>query len=646
MFYFAWADKEDTTFGPEFEVEDEQVFGFAIQHSEGDFPSLEIDIVNPRIGLLATGRKVWAWLSEDAGSGSVPLFFGRLVGVPKEIQDNVIRLTFLARPADYYEQLNALADTLKVLPYYDPIWFSKEDQMDPDNVLEGRSALWHIDRVTHEVTISDIVVPEDGTELLNNAFYDDVSVSYAHSPARRVIVEAAVKWKQRGSGSMDISNMIYAAMKAGEPEEMYGFGFNKMPVAGSLAVFGGDQMAENWPKRGDAVGAGWSVLDGRLDVVGVPPTDPVVISDKASGAKALEMFQTFGPGTFSQHWMYNMFNRSPGVVVQVINYGVPTNVYDKILVSGKFDILWLPIWRVFPTLSFAYDASRDRSELVQFEMSANVQPILTDADDEETVYLQVGTAEVDGFIEDTRRNRFFSTDRGRQSFEHLLARARAVLIARARAVNVSASIPFSDGVGLSCRMGAQLFDPRLPSGQVQGKIIAYSLVMNGSTGEKVCRVTLACSIGRGGVVNAVGGDPSYVEEGYSELGWQFYTGGVTTPFVSDIGYSGMEDYAIDDDGVDFWNINPQDYVLDLQVSGSLETQIQEVGGMWMGGNEWRGSIIKPKDPYKTPIEAIDRISSVATTFSVELVPLVGGPFETIITPTLTELELPQTIDLE
>ena len=30
------------------------------------------------------------------------------------------------------------------------------------SALEGYSALWHVDRITHEVTISDIIAGEDG----------------------------------------------------------------------------------------------------------------------------------------------------------------------------------------------------------------------------------------------------------------------------------------------------------------------------------------------------------------------------------------------------------------------------------------------------------------------------------------------------
>ena len=175
MFHFAWVDASETIFGPQHLVEDEKVLSFAIEHSEGDFASLSVVIKNPRIGLLAPARKTWAWLSH----GSTPLFFGRLVGVPSSINQNAVTLEFIARPADYAAQKEALAITLRTLPYYDPVFLTPEAQVDPDTVLEARPELWHIDRTTLAVTTSHILVGEDGVEEFyeNEVPYDSVAIS-------------------------------------------------------------------------------------------------------------------------------------------------------------------------------------------------------------------------------------------------------------------------------------------------------------------------------------------------------------------------------------------------------------------------------------------------------------------------------------
>ena len=91
-FFFAWADATETTFGPEHQVEDEEVFSFRVEHAEGEFARLSIDIKNPRIGLLAPARKTWAWLSWNNGTEVIPLFFGRLVGVPSDLHQEIVTL--------------------------------------------------------------------------------------------------------------------------------------------------------------------------------------------------------------------------------------------------------------------------------------------------------------------------------------------------------------------------------------------------------------------------------------------------------------------------------------------------------------------------------------------------------------------------
>ena len=103
-FYWAWVDEDETTFTTDHVREDEAVFGFVVSQSEGEFAGLTLELKNPRVGLLSPGRKVWGWLSWDNGSEIVPLFFGRLIGIPSDIHLEVVTLEFTARPKDYESQ--------------------------------------------------------------------------------------------------------------------------------------------------------------------------------------------------------------------------------------------------------------------------------------------------------------------------------------------------------------------------------------------------------------------------------------------------------------------------------------------------------------------------------------------------------------
>ena len=54
-FSFAWVDEGE----PFVASNDEDVFAFDLSHLEGEFATLTVELKNPRVGLLASGRKRW-----------------------------------------------------------------------------------------------------------------------------------------------------------------------------------------------------------------------------------------------------------------------------------------------------------------------------------------------------------------------------------------------------------------------------------------------------------------------------------------------------------------------------------------------------------------------------------------------------------
>ncbi len=216
-FFFAWVYEDQTTFDPAtMNVVDEDIYDMEIKHDEGQIPSLDLTIRNPRVGLLAPGRKVWAWLSYqpptaeavaainelyglESGNAYVfpciiPLFFGVLVGIPTSLFAELITLKFIARSHTYIEDKQAVAETMKIRPFYDPIWLDDRHRDDPDSILEGWPRLWHVDRTTLVTTASDIITGEDGvvTFTEDDGFYEGVEFTLDQAPLSIVEVEATV----------------------------------------------------------------------------------------------------------------------------------------------------------------------------------------------------------------------------------------------------------------------------------------------------------------------------------------------------------------------------------------------------------------------------------------------------------------------
>ena len=191
--FFAWVERHETAFLAEHHRIDEEVFALHRSLDEGEFPSLEVDVWNEGVGFLAPGRRQWVWVSYERGPDDVvPLFFGRIVGVPQQFSEDMVRLTFRARPQDYEDRKEQIAAQHRELPVFDPLWMSEAERRDPDAILEAQSKLWWVDPVSHEVGLSDIVTGEAGTLVFTADMVDDdtLQMSYSRPPARRVSASA------------------------------------------------------------------------------------------------------------------------------------------------------------------------------------------------------------------------------------------------------------------------------------------------------------------------------------------------------------------------------------------------------------------------------------------------------------------------
>ena len=583
-FHFAWVAPTEITFGPAHQREDEQVFAFRLEHTEGDFPMLSIEIRNPRRRLLET-TDVWMWLSEDG----TPLFFGRLIAVPEDLHAEIVRLNFVARPRGYDNAKRALGETLQVAPFWDPVWIRDERIDDPDAVLEARTALWHIDRVSHEVTISDIITGEAGTLAITDHDYASLRIVYGAPPVRRVRVGAEVSWDQAAAGDLDITQELIAAFgAAGSPPHV-------------ISSWTGQGLEADWPEAGDSLKGGWSV--GRTAIARADGVwKPARHKDVRIGS---------GAGTSSF--------RSAGDKAEAF-VSAPS--------TARFHL-----WEFVPDFVLAYDVKRPRIERVSFELTADVQPVFSEPGDDEEIVIALGSRkvseEVDGTLPlgDLRRGAYLKTDRGRRSLEYLLALARSKLLARARAAEIEVVVPFASAAGLSCRHSATITDDRIPGGSASGKVIGYVLRADGN-GERRAEIRIGCTIGNGVAQSATAGTPAYVEDGYTEPGWQLRTGETFAAIAGEVAYGDLSGTAVVDDGIDFFDLEPPDVIQALDV---------------INGEAAQAAVLDQR--FEDIPAAVEALNGVHTEVVLDLKPLTGGPFETSYSLAVTPLAVPRTLTL-
>jgi hypothetical protein len=603
--YFAWVNANEM-FNPAVHNRmDEDVFAFEFEHSEGDFASLRLQIKNPRIGLLNPARKTWAILSFDDNGTVTPIFKGRLIGVPTNIFDTLVSLDFTAKPTDYEQQKIALAQTLKVLPYYDPIFVSPDSWGDADVVLEAYSRLWHIDPVTLVVTSSDILIPEDGVEEVteDQHFYDDMQVTLNQTPLRRVSMVGTIPWTQSADGVVFLKPTII---------NMFGSSIIK-----SFTMSG---LIQSWPKPGAGFGSGWEVLTGSC-------------TDVSYSIPTMEI-----PEIFS--WQGTVPIIPEGSVIFPLKVTGEYHSGEKAGFNFQYELVIAQLGYGKPDLSVTYTAGRDFAQVVTFTLESDQQAIVTAPGEDEAMEITLNankvsdpTADASIPIEDVRRRDYVHTTRGRQSVEHLLLIARANLIARSRAVETSIKCDFRTGMRLrSLRKSMLLHDHRLPGGEATGKIIKSALSLNGDNGEATGAITIASCIGRGGSHSPSDGTPTYVDNGYMD-DTQEYTGMIVITDTSDIAWT-MTPPSFFDDGLDFiGGLNANNAIRLASVNHNSSQQEPIIRGAGDGANTDQAKISSV-------------LQTIPTQITIQMKPMEGGPFQQEVVISVSDLIVPKQIDLE
>lgn len=300
------------------------------------------------------------------GNTVVPIFFGELIGVPDDLFAEKITLKFLARSENYIQWKQACAETLKIPGNYDPVFLKEKEQDNPDSILEGWSSLYHVDRCSLEVTASDVLVGEDGTvvfaESPPSAIYDSVKVKIGQAPLTNVQVQTTVHWMQRTTGYVDGPDV-------------------------SVASYTGGSFADDWPKPGKGLGAGWTVETSYVD-------DPYTIKETPMWNITTDI-QFYGTLTdydcatvsinesSSQPALLGPVWTAGGGIPTVITTGQssfcdpysipPTNIPAKLVEK----LLYVPLWGLNCSWELKYEAKREFTEVIFVDVTANTQAILT-----------------------------------------------------------------------------------------------------------------------------------------------------------------------------------------------------------------------------------------------------------------------------
>ncbi len=476
VFHFAWVLSAATTFSAgTHAVEDETVFGFEISQNEGEFATAKVQIERPSAGLLNVSRKQYAWISVTKDAVTTALFFGRVVGLPRDLSGDVVTLEFVSQFPNWESALSTLFGTLKVAPFWDPALISADDLLKPDTALEARRALYNFDRVTGAVTASDVITG-DTTTAITDHLQDSLQFDITGNPAKSVRVRATVEWEQRISGTTDKVNRRI--------REEFG---------GPVNTLTPDSMVNAWPAPGVSVGgqSGYHVTKSSIRQINPLPSS--MSASSATYAKKIDETEL----AYAQAVL-----------------GTTGATREATIPRAWFET----------QLEVHYDYRQSRSETITVTIANDVQNLAFDNDGGQIdIDLRGENVVALGYM-DPRWSSYFISPRGKTSFGYCLARAQAALAASARAVEIKIERPLWSALDVSCKNAHTITDSRLPGGAATGKVKDYTLSVDGATGTAIAKLTLAVSVGNGATYTAGGVEGDYCDDDYVGSDYQTVTG--------------------------------------------------------------------------------------------------------------------------
>jgi hypothetical protein len=491
--YFAYVDPGVPFDDSVHNVQDENVFDLQIQQRENSFATATVLIQNPRQGLLAPARKTRVYISKQVGATVKLLFAGRLVGFPLDFGQETISMEFISQADNWQTTQDAFLQTLKVAPYYNPIFIPEENRNDVAEILSGYSSLVHWNRTTEAISLSDIIKGSTFIDLGNDKVVDGWSSELGDPPVKAIDITVEAQWEQRGLGRADCSEKIrqeFTNTAIGSPQ------INTLtPLA----------LERGW--QGVRVPSGYEVVENKL----VPESNAFGLTQG------------------------NL--RSSIVTVAGVDY--PTAVE----LEPPTRQLTVPRVWYSGTLVLQAEYRQKRRESVSISLTVDSQDISLNLDQAETLSLRVQdpTAVAQGEILDVGKPSFFmngavlSTD-GIEALEHALIRARARLIKASRVVETTFIVGLEEVIDIDCDTSIRFEDDRLPGGSIRGKVIGYTLNIP-SEGNETATVTIASVIGRGtdstGTGTALGTTVYDNEFGAASMTSEIYYEQTTPPVIAE-----------------------------------------------------------------------------------------------------------------
>ncbi|MDR2412510.1 MAG: hypothetical protein LBD66_02810 [Holosporales bacterium] len=509
---------------------DEDPFALTITQAEGEFAVAHVTLKNPHFQTCSLHKRAYARIAcqkEEKGP-ILPLFCGRVITVPVALRGALMTIELIAEPDNSAEQLQALSRTLQKAPYWDPLFVSEGAENLPHEVLEARTALFTWNRVNGVLRLSDLYQGRKNVTL-ETIFSDSLRLHRGPEPWDAVEVTLEVQWTQRATGVFDVAPIVAQQF----PGQM-------------LNTYSGKDFQKSWNALTHKLSlGGYNILYHSLEEIFPPETGILHLYPRQSPAFFLwkeeeealhaehfhrrplkaHLKRFWFRGQLILAWRYQQKRREIAHFT-LRNHHQLRTFQEKGTPKGHIKCLHLKLnaiapaqevalWQGFTLYKEGDRISSGGRQYAALQDHRSCPHFLED----KAFWQDIGALPM--ALGDASRASFFTTTRGQSAVLHALARARSYLAASSRSFELSFRGTFAELAPLTTEDTVVLKDPRLPGGQVQGKVIKTHLVVDGKTQTYWGEIRLACGVGWAEQPPSEGyqlGTELYVESDYAELG--------------------------------------------------------------------------------------------------------------------------------
>ncbi|HUX80526.1 MAG TPA: hypothetical protein VMW10_12405 [Alphaproteobacteria bacterium] len=420
------------------------------------------------------------------GENDEVFFQGSLVGSPLKIEEDLAEIELIARPKNFLEQNAVLQKESRIPPYWDDLWVRPGHINDFQEVQDVRTASLYCDRRTVELSHSDWFEGKQDLPLGQDFFPNSLKMRVVGSPLKACTVNVHVNWAQSQSGVSSLSSSIRRA-------------FPHFKVS----TYTQHSLLKKWPEAGRRIGkSGIWVIKSELKPMF--PTSPlyqrfspaIPLSEEGDPPKPYRLERHWFKPTLIVGWQIQQRRKETLSLTLLHNFQslYPGEAPQKTLEFTLQNINPDPgvyVWRPEAYYSLGakvsykngiYRCKADHTSDLSFEKDLKFWHL------KKVFHTPLG---------DPARGSFFLTDRGYQAAEHAMERAKLALAKSARCLEVSFEGLWESFKNVTTDTSVTLTDPRLPGGEIRGKVVKYSLIAKGETGERFGSVTLLCALGTG-----------------------------------------------------------------------------------------------------------------------------------------------------